>query len=128
MKKALIIATAALFLLSLATGPAIAGSKERHRWEGVAIGIGAAILGSAIINNCQSERVTVIERYTYHRPGPPQHIPKSCETRRIWVSPTYKKVWNPGHYEYGKWIPGEYIMIEKTPGYWTEERICRNYR
>ena len=28
-----------------------AGSKQRHRWEGVAIGVGAAIVGSALINH-----------------------------------------------------------------------------
>ena len=128
MKKILIIATAVIFFLSLAAGPALAGSKERHRWEGVAIGVGAAILGSAIINSYQPERVRVIERHTYHHPGPPRYIPESCEPQQVWITPTYERVWNPGHYEYGKWVPGQYIMIEKTPGYWAEERICRHYR
>jgi hypothetical protein len=36
--------------LLLASTSSWAGSKQQHRWEGVAIGLGAAIVGSAIIN------------------------------------------------------------------------------
>jgi hypothetical protein len=128
MKKFLILLTAMIFFMSLWAGPAFAGSTERHRWEGVAIGLGAAILGSAIINNSRPERVTVIEHNTYYQPDPPRHSQRHCEPRQVWIPPEYERVWNPGHYEYGKWVPGQYIMLEKAPGYWVEERICRNYR
>ena len=37
--------------LSLVSTNLWAGSKQQHRWEGVAIGIGAAIVGSALINH-----------------------------------------------------------------------------
>jgi len=117
-----------IFLMSFPADPVIAGSTQHHRWEGVAIGIGAAILGSALINNCQPERVTIIKHNTYYQPNPPRHNRSYCEPQRIWVPPSYKKVWNPGHYEYGKWIQGRYIMVEKSPGYWVKERICRTYR
>lgn len=43
-----IVAVASLFTASTASW---AGSKQQHRWEGVAIGLGAAIIGSAIINH-----------------------------------------------------------------------------
>jgi len=36
--------------LSLMVTSAWAGPKQRYRWEGVAIGVGAAILGSALFN------------------------------------------------------------------------------
>ncbi|MFO7716383.1 hypothetical protein [Desulfosarcina sp.] len=38
-----------------------AGSKQQHRWEGVAIGVGAAIIGGSLINH---------SAYAYHG-GPP---------------------------------------------------------
>lgn len=128
MKKILIVLTAMIFYLSFAADPAFAGSKERHRWEGVAIGVGAAILGNAIIKSYQPERVTVVERHTYYQPVPPRHSQRYCEPRQVWVPPIYEKVWNPGHYEYGRWVPGQHIMLERTPGYYVEERVCRNYR
>ena len=46
-----IIAVVAIAILSLGSTPSWAGSKQQYRWEGVAIGIGAAILGSALIHN-----------------------------------------------------------------------------
>ena len=50
MGKQLIIAGIVLASFCLATSPAQAGSKPQHRWEGVAIGVGAAMLGHAIIS------------------------------------------------------------------------------
>jgi hypothetical protein len=92
MKKTWIIIITVIFSLSFATSSAFAGSKERYRWEDVAIGVGAAILGSAIIKNSQPESVTVIEWHTYHRPGPPRQIVRYCEPRQVWISPTYERV------------------------------------
>ncbi len=135
MKKILISIIAGIASLSLMIAPVHAGSKQRHRWEGVAIGVGAAILGHAIIENH-------LQHYPYERPAndcyypprtPPHH--RECpepsynrghwEIRKVWVAPEYERVWNPGHYDdYSrKWIPGAWIRIVNQPGYWSEERI-----
>ena len=124
MKKIFIIAMVSIFSLTVFINPVFAGSKQHYRWEGFAIGVSAAILGSALINSCQPDRVTVVKHETYYYPAPPRH----CEHRRIWVPPVYDKVWNPGHYENVRWVSGEYIMIERSPGYWTEDRYCGNNR
>jgi hypothetical protein len=49
-KNGLII-TATVLSISLAGASAWAGSKQQHRWEGVAIGVGAAIAVSALIHH-----------------------------------------------------------------------------
>ena len=128
MKKLFILLMVIIFYLTVFANPVVAGSKQHYRWEGVAIGLGAALLGSALINSYQPERVTVIERETYYYPDPPRHSQRYCEPRRVWIPPVCERVWNPGHYEYGRWVSGEYIMIESEPGYWAEERGWSEYR
>lgn len=132
MKKIIILSIVTMFFLSLAVPSAEAGSKQRHRWEGVAIGLGAAILGHALINNSCApppERSVVIDR-DCHRPSYSHHYRGGhWEVRKIWVAPVCEKVWNPGHYNHcHQWVPGQYITIEKAPGYWAKERVwvgCR---
>lgn len=123
MKKIMGILLVMVIGLSLAAQPAFAGSKQRYRWQGVAIGVGAAILGHAIYNSCKEtsscEKVTV-----YSHPCPPHHRYGHWEIRRVWVEPVYKRVWNPGHYDCrGKWVPGHWQMIEKQPGCWQEQEV-----
>ncbi|QTA93707.1 hypothetical protein [Desulfonema magnum] len=145
MKKMFIAMIAIAVCVCLLTPPAWAGSKQRHRWEGVAIGIGAAILGSAIINNSQRDRsnatIPVRKDKVYrdhYAPSPVYDCPKRprhphrrghWEIRKVWVPPTYKKVWNPGHYNRrGKWVRGKWIKIENEPGYWVEDRVWTGSR
>lgn len=49
MKKAGIIIIGLIVCMMLTVPSALAGSKQRHRWEGVAIGVGAAVLGGALL-------------------------------------------------------------------------------
>ncbi len=126
MKKTLIILFSLILVVSFSI-PAFAGSKQRHRWQGVAIGLGAAILGNAIINNSRDyshrERVTVIERDVYARPCPPPQHRGHWEISKVWVAPVCKKVWNPAHYNnHNRWVSGQWKMIEKEPGYWKQEK------
>jgi hypothetical protein len=125
MKKTMMLVFSAIFLLSFSAAPALAGSKQRHRWQGVAIGLGAAILGSALINNCETpERVVAYAPPRQYHPGPSHFRPQGhWETRRVWVPPEYERVWNPGHYECGRWVSGQWIDLEVNPGYWREERV-----
>lgn len=126
-----------IFLVSMVVPSAYAGSKQRHRWQGVAIGLGAAILGHSIINSSRydspPERVVVIDRDSHrdnHRDCCSGHHSRGhWEVRKVWVEPACERVWNPGHYNrYNQWVPGQYITIERDPGYWEHERVwvgCR---
>jgi len=107
-----------------------AGSKQRHRWQGVAIGLGTAILGNAIFKHYHNEYYShrkpspvVAPGYNYHPPKYGRHR-GYWEVRKEWIRPTYKKDWNPGRYNRrGKWVPGHWIEIEVRPGCWTETRV-----
>ena len=129
-KKRFISLVVALIGVSLLSSSALAGSKQRHRWEGVAIGVGAAILGHAIYQKHKAYRhpqVVYIEpRPTYHqRPRyAPRHHHGHWEWQKTWVPPTYEKVWNPGHYNRrGRWVPGHWIDVQTAEGHWTKERV-----
>ena len=51
MRYGLVAASVITVSIFLTNTPAWSGSKQQYRWEGVAIGIGAAIAGSAIIHH-----------------------------------------------------------------------------
>ena len=109
---------------------ALAGSKQRHRWEGVAIGVGAAILGHAIYQNHkahQQPHVVYVEpqrtdRYNcgYRHKHPHGH----WAWQETWVPPVYERIWNPGHYNRkGHWVPGHWMQLEGAKGHWIRERV-----
>ena len=118
--KAGVMIVVVVMLLSLISLPAWAGSAQHHRWEGVAIGIGAAIIGSAIIESCRQAEYGRVYAYNY---PPPQRY-GHWAYRKIWVQPTHKNAWNPAHYNHrGGWVTGEWISIQNRPGYWTGEKV-----
>ena len=129
-KNLFIILTTLILCLSFMKPSAWAGNVQRNRWEGVAIGIGAAILGNALINHY---RYSVPTQSAVNQHRPPTHYYDNryrqessghWEVRKVWVQPIYKRVWNPGHYDrYGRWISGQWMKFEKNPGYWTKERV-----
>lgn len=97
-----------------------AGKKHRHLREGITIGVGAVMLGHALFN----------QDHRHFHPAPPYiHWPPPrfrghWEVRRVWIPPTYERVWNPGHYDHkGRWVPGRWIEVVKVPGYWSEKRV-----
>ena len=93
--------------------------RVRHVWEGVAIGVGAAILGAALINSSQTQTTTV-----QYAPQPSGHY----EYRRMWVGPQYEKVWVQGHYtHHGQWVPGHWDQQLVRPGYYTQQRVWVAY-
>ncbi len=115
-----------------------AGNVQRNRWEGVAIGLGAVILGSALFKSQQlSNEQSFYRHMPYYDNGPSRHQKRKhryhhrhdqlrghWEMRKEWVPPTYRRVWNPGHYNrHGKWVSGDWIKIEEAPGYWTKTRV-----
>jgi len=152
MKKHTIILTALVLCIAFIAPQAWAGSKQRHRWEGAAIGLGAAIVGSTILNhhlNPPRRQRHEPESTVYRHHSPPnrgrhgvrdnrrgrnhrqrQHQRQGhWEVQKVWVSPVWEKVWNPGHYNRrNRWVPGRYINIEKNPGYWMKKRVWVAYR
>ncbi|NOY68041.1 MAG: hypothetical protein GXP53_00905 [Deltaproteobacteria bacterium] len=132
MRKLIITTITMVFCATLLAQPALAGSKQRHIWKGVAIGAGAVLLGQAIFHDRAAERypsrVTVIERPVYRAPAP-VYRSGYWKVRKTWVSAEYKTVWNPGHYNaYEQWVPGHRIRIETRPGFWQKDRVwvaCR---
>jgi len=121
------ITVVSLLTLALTAGPASAGRHHRDhdRLKGVAIGVGAAILATALINH--NRGYSYREPEPCYVPAPPpvrSHQGGHWEVRKEWVSPTYKRAWNPAHYdERGMWVEGARIEIVDQPGYWTENRI-----
>ncbi len=130
--KLLISLLIAVIGIGLLSPSALAGSRQKHRWEGVAIGVGAAILGHAIF---QAHRAEPPPQVVYVEPEPAyrhQHGPNyrrgHWEWQKTWVAPTYERVWNPGHYDpRGHWVPGHWMELETQSGYWTQERVWIAY-
>ena len=129
-KSLFVLALVTVFSFVFLTPQAQAGSQERCRWEGIAIGLGAAIVGSAILKahiDSRNDRYVVVRhpparvhQRVIHRPPPP---PGRWEIQKEWVPPTYKRVWNPAHYDHrGKWVPGQWIEVVNHPGHWVEKK------
>jgi hypothetical protein len=138
MKRRFSLLLSAALLLVFIAPQAWAGSPQKHRWEGVGIGIGAAVLGGMLLNHTfgpghhahyDSPRQT--RAYSPFRQCAPYRGPVSSghwEIRKEWVAPVCEKVWNPGHYNRRqRWIPGKWITIERQPGYWREDKVWVPY-
>lgn len=118
MKKILIVLMSCMLLIAVSSLQAQAGSKQRYRWEEIAIGIGASILSNALLN--------------YQRPYPGQYPPSPgyypsghWDMKKVrWVPPIYeKKRWVDGYYGYnGRWFPGRWEG-RWIPGYWVMKRV-----
>nr|WP_319395989.1 hypothetical protein [uncultured Desulfobacter sp.] len=145
MKKQIALAVAAVFITTLFTGFAQAGpgrhSSHHHRptqphhphhknniLEGVVLGAGALILGTAIaqsLNNpCQTAQVHAPP--VSQRPGHWKHHKKKghWEIQKIWVEPVYETRWNPAHYNArGKWVQGRRQQFLVAKGFWKKERV-----
>ncbi len=110
---------------------------NNHR-EGVAIGVGAAILGGALFHHAQHpprnhSRPVYYQTYpqqqqVYVAPYCPPKPSGHWEWQKIWVPTVCEKTWNPGHYNRrNHWVPGHWIRINKQSGYWRKEKIWVSY-
>lgn len=127
-KQILTIAFITIFSIVVLVPSSWAGSPQSHRWEGVAIGIGAAIIGKALFDQHRQAAVAqpVVVEYR-HTPAPPE--PSGYwETRKEWVPAQYEKVWNPGHYtRHGRWVRGHWMQVEVQAGYWVTRQVWVPY-
>ena len=115
-KNLFVVVFITILCVTFLTSSAWAGKKHRHRWEGIAIGVGAVMLGHALFKHHPHRH--------FHPAPPPPRFRGHREVRRVWIPPTYERVWNPGHYNHeGRWIPGQWIEVVKEPGYWGEKRV-----
>jgi hypothetical protein len=107
------------------TNVAWAGSAHRHRMEGLAWGLGAAILGKVILDSQRrtyTQPAYVVEEYRHHYT--PSETSGHWELQRQWVPPKFEQAWNPGHYnQRGEWIRGRWIRIQTEHGYWQEKEV-----
>ncbi len=129
-----------VLLISLFSQPTFAKSPQRYRWEGAIIGLGAAILGGAILHDNRYSRYGQHyprpqhhTRYDRHRPRHYQRYGyRPCEYydyERFWVPPIYNRLWRPGRYnQYERWLPGRWKKRMIRPGHWEERRVCRSDR
>jgi hypothetical protein len=125
IKRFLIICLAALFTLIVAAPSSWARSPGQYRLEGAVIGIGALILGKAILD-AQDGGHHVEAHVAAYGTSRPNHYRAAghWETRRIWVPSSYEKVWKPGYRgRHGRWIPGRWERIESHPGHWSRQRV-----
>ena len=131
MKKLTILILTGLVSISLINSLAFAGSKQRHRWQGVAIGVGTAILGTMIYNELQNNHTSIGSEKIIQHKTTVYHNNRSCcsgghwEINEIWISATYRKIWKAGHYSHrkGRWVPGRWKKHIDIPGHWEEKRM-----
>ncbi len=121
-KNLFIVVFITILCVTFLTSSAWAGEKHRYRWEGIAIGVGAVMLGHALFNQYHPRDLHPAPVHI-HPPPPPPRFHGHWEMRRVWIPPAYERVWNPGHYNHkGRWVPGRWIEVVKEPGYWSKKR------
>ncbi len=128
-KRIFMIFCIALVSLAIIAPSSWAGSAQHHRLEGLALGIGAFIIGKAILDAHHRDH-HVDTHVAAYQPAPPERPRphRRWVSKRVYVPAKYKKVWNPGHYSRrGHWVSGHWTHIETEPGYWTRRRV-RAYR
>jgi len=121
---------------------ALAGNVQRNRWEGVAIGVAATLLGQALLDHHHESynrpvqgRSTVHLRQRHHDYRPKAYGRKHGkgahrrQIQKVWRPPVYKRVWNSGHYNHrGRWVPGHWYQIQIKPGHWRKQHNVSAHR
>lgn len=148
MNRNLLFIFTIIFVYSLSVLPSEAQARSANGsdFEGVAIGIGGAIVGNEAIQH--QWQYASRKHSRRHGPGygyrPPRHHRRHYgyrSSRRYgpgygyrghrryghrgywWMEKRYaphfyKKAWNPGHYNrYGQWIPGHWVVIKDRSNY-----------
>jgi hypothetical protein len=124
MKRWGVIGLVVVMLVTLMS-VSFAGDRQRGRWEGFAIGLGAVTLYNLFGHGQFSPVIPphrVVEKRVYHHPpwisGPSGH----WEIHRQWVPENRVRVWVPGHHENGYWVKGHY-EVRIYPGHYVRRKI-----
>jgi hypothetical protein len=129
MKRWVVIGLVAVMFLSFSS-VSFAGDRQRGRWEGFAIGLGAVTLYNLFGHGVFSPVVPPhrsYETHVYHHP-PVVHEPSGhWETRQEWIPERRERVWVPGHYEDGYWVKGHY-EVRVYSGYYVDRRVWVEHR
>lgn len=125
-KRLLLIILVTALSLTLTTNSTWAGNTRHNRMKGIAIGLGAAIIGSIILSDIKQKDY----RYQEICSVKPRHNKGSkyrngyWGIKKKWVPPTYKRVWIPGNYNSrGGWVKARWVKKVVKPGYWTRKRV-----
>ena len=101
------------------------GDRQRGRWEGVAIGLGAVTLYNLFQHGYPLPIILPHKGFRgpiYHRP-PVVHRPSGhWEIHREWVPEKRERIWIPGQHEDGYWVEGHYEE-RVYPGYTVEHKV-----
>ena len=126
MKRWFVLGLVLILLLTLSSF-ALAGDRQRGRWEGVAIGLGAVTLYNFFQYGQFSP--VILPHGAYGKPIHPYSAPAAVrppsghwEIRRIWIPESREKVWIPGHYRHGYWVKGHY-EVRVHPGHYVERKL-----
>ena len=110
-KNLIIIIIASVFMLIFVQPSAWAESPRQYRWDGAAIGVGAVMAGSVLLNNCLYARPPARVSYWYVRPSHHRYYPP-LRHLRYWEIQNRRarnrgcKAWHHGHYHhYRRWVP-----------------------
>lgn len=124
MRKLLVV-TMVVAVLGVALAPqAMAGPRERYLWQGVAIGIGGAILLDHLLRPSPAVAspappVAYPPQVLPPPPAPQRWIPGHYEDRWIPTGRT-ETIWVPTYYDYGRGVTvqGHYETRVVPDGYW----------
>jgi len=133
MKRWAVAGLIAVVVLAVSSG-SFAGDRQRGRWEGFAIGLGAVTLYNLFGHGYFSPVIPPHRGYVYYHPPvvyrthvyhhpPVIHVPSGhWQIHREWIPEREERVWVPGHYENGYWVKGHY-EVRIRQGYYEERRV-----
>lgn len=123
MKRWALMGLVALTVCALSS-VSFAGDRQRGRWEGFAIGLGAVTLYNLFEHGQFSPVIPPHrpDRTHVHHP-PVVHEPSGhWEIEREWIPEQREQVWIPGHREDGYWVKGHY-EVRVYPGHYVERKV-----
>jgi hypothetical protein len=124
MKRWVVVGLVALMLLTVSS-VSFAGDRQRGRWEGFAIGLGAVTLYNLFQHGQFSPVIPPQRAYESHVDHHPVVIHRPAghwEVTQEWIPETRERIWVPDHHEGGYWVKGHY-EVRVYPGYYEERRV-----
>ncbi len=129
MKKMIAMTLVTGMLLAVSVVPGHAGSREQHLVEGIIIGTGAVIIGTAIAHEIRGNggACVVKQRRQYRHRNRHQNRDRRHgrveRVERVWVEPIYGVRWKSGHYNRrGFWVQGRHEKVIVRDGFWEKKR------